>query len=150
MNNSYGKAELGRAFVLRISKGNELISELKRFCKEHEIKSASLNFLGAFSKAKITCINKIEGSKLISEEFEFNEFLEFHGFGTIALQDKEIMPHLHATAATKEGKTFCGHLHYGEIGVIAEIFLQELNAEMNRIPNKEIYGYPVLTMEKDW
>ncbi|MBN2126783.1 MAG: DUF296 domain-containing protein [Candidatus Diapherotrites archaeon] len=150
MKNSFGEASIGRIFVLRISKGNEIITEIKRFCKEHKIMNAWVSGIGGARKAVIKCA-ETANNKIEMNETKLEEALEMKLNGSIAELNNEAIPHIHAVLGKKSGEAFCGHLDSAEVSVVCEILIQELSLnKMLREKNSEIFNYPALTLEKDW
>lgn len=113
-----------RHIVGRVVRGARLQDALVGLAKEHELKAAWLNAMGAFAWIELTEYNQTEHRYEKSHRFERCELLSMQG----NLSEREGVPfwHLHATLSVREDgvdKTYGGHV------VDAEVFALELRID---------------------
>ncbi len=112
-------------YVIKISRGEEIVEELINFCGEEEIDSAVFYGIGACSTAEIAFYNI---DKKEYEPREINEEMEIVSLiGNIAMLDDEHIVHAHIVLSDREMKAFGGHLNRAVISGACEIFLTELD-----------------------
>lgn len=129
-----------RTFVLRLDRGDEVISTLNRFCKENNIKGGIVYGIGAMSKAKFYAVTN-------SDEFEvnkneINEPMEIvSAIGDIST-NKDIkniklqtpIVHIHACVEVNGEREKAGHLLEGIIAYTGEFYI----LETNEIPKRKM------------
>ena len=128
-------------FVLRIDKGEEVISTLKEFCRDKRIELAEVTGIGAASLVEIGLFN------VNTKEYktkEFNGMFEITSLvGNITRKDEEPYLHIHINFSDEEGNAFGGHLVKVNISatceiIISEIIADEINGNVGRKFNDEI------------
>ena len=129
----------GGQFVLRLDPGEEVISDIGRFCKENEIGSGIVTGIGVLRKAKLSYFDPEQG--------EFNH-RKIGLLGNISVMDGEIYPHLHVTLSDANFNVIGGHLSSGEIGITGEIFIEPFGPNLERIHYQET-GHRLLVFEGD-
>jgi len=131
----------GNQFILRLDRGDEVVSLLKKFCQEEKIDSGFFYGLGACKSLKLSFYD-LRLKKYI--EKEFNQDLEIANLvGNISQSGEELVVHMHGTFSDKEFKTFAGHVVAVEVGVTCEIFVTKFNHFVVRKFNPEV-GIKVL------
>jgi predicted DNA-binding protein with PD1-like motif len=105
-----------RHIVGRIARGRGLQESLLGLAKEHGLRTAWLNAMGAFEWIELTEYNQAERRYEKAHRFERCELLSMQG----NLSEREGVPfwHLHATLSVRENghdKTYGGHVVDGEV-----------------------------------
>ena len=123
--------------VIRIEKGEELISSLTNFCKEQGIKGGVINScIGATDRVKLGFYdseNKVYKYKEFTEDYEL-----LTATGNITLVDNEPFPHIHVILGDENYQTYGGHLISAEINVTCEIYLSPLNGKIERYHDEDL------------
>ena len=123
---------IDNGFLVRLDKGEEIISTLVEFCKKEKIGFALVSGIGAFSKAKLAVFDT---KKKEYVEREFVGDLEFASLsGNITIADGKVKPHLHVCIAGNDFLARAGHLVSAEVSVTCEIIL---NVSEGRIERKK-------------
>ncbi|EOD01176.1 PPC domain-containing DNA-binding protein [Caldisalinibacter kiritimatiensis] len=122
-------------YVVRIDKGEEVVESLKKFCKEENIRLASVTAIGAADKI-ILGLFKSDEKKYYSKEYEGD--YEITGLnGNISTMDGEVYIHLHITIAGEDNTAIGGHLNSAVISGTCEMFVDVLAGEADRIYDEE-------------
>lgn len=130
---NYKKFE--NTIALRLNIGDEIISSLTELCEKENIRFAQVNGIGATKKVTVGTFNtetKQYHSNTYTEIMELVSLL-----GNLSVKDGKPYIHLHACLADENGHTFGGHLNEAVIGVTAEIFVNMVDGEMERLPQEE-------------
>ena len=123
-------------YVIRIDKGEEVLSKITELCKNLDIKCGSVVGLGAASYVKIGLFNTIEKkyhSKEYSGPMEITSLI-----GNISRMDNEVYLHFHINLCDDAMNVIGGHLNECIIGTTCELVLTELDGNVNREFNQEI------------
>ncbi len=123
-------------YLVRIDKGEEVISALTEFCKEQNIQNATITALGAVEH--ISC-----GYYAVSEKKYY--FKEYNGLfevlnatGNVILKDGSPFVHLHATFSDTDNHAFGGHVESMRVGVVLEVVISPLPSSISRIVDEDI------------
>jgi uncharacterized protein len=123
-------------YVLRLNRGEEVISTLKNFCKKESVLSASFTGIGAVNKVKLGWYD-VENKEY--EKKEFQEKLEIISLiGNVAKMNEEIIVHTHGTFGTREFKTLSGHIDEMIVSATCEIILEKFEKPIERERSEEI------------
>ncbi len=123
---SFGVKEI---HVIRIDRGEEVVSSIVRACAERGIKAAVLTGLGLLSKAKLAVFNP---EKEEYETFDVGTPMELASLtGNVSLKDERPFAHIHVVLGNREG-TAAGHLVEGYVGGTCEVAIIELEGELRR------------------
>lgn len=135
MAGRFWEAQAGRAFVGRLSTGDDLVAELEAFCAEREIRAAWVSVVGAVSRAAFAYYDQHERRYL---EMSSDTHHELAGFvGNISLKDGAPFLHAHATLSDRRGNTVGGHLLRGCEVWVAEVTIREMTGvELSRTPDE--------------
>lgn len=123
-------------YVIRLDKGQEIMSVLKQFCKDKNITAGTIQGIGAGENLNIGFFNtktKQYEVKNIKDCVEITSLL-----GNITIKDNEPFIHLHITTADSFHSVSGGHLLSGEIALTGEIFLKPLNTKIKRVFDPEM------------
>lgn len=111
----------GKAFVLRLEKGEKVAESLSRFCKENKISGAHFCGVGAASRADIAYYS-LEDFSYHPKIFE-GEFEVLNVTGNVSLIDGRHFVHAHITLSDTKFHAFGGHLNEAVVGPTLEVFL---------------------------
>ena len=127
---------IGGNFCIRIDKGEEIISNIKSFCKVNKIKSGLISGLGSVSNAELGLYD-IENKVYLKKEM--NGIFEIASMnGNISQMDGQPYLHIHAVLSDADCKTYGGHFARGIVGATCEIIITPFNGAVDRFYNDEI------------
>ena len=95
-------------YVIRLNKGEEVISSLKELCKNEDIKLAEITGLGAANLVEIGVFNvntKEYNTKIFEGMFEITSLV-----GNATRKDGEVYLHIHINFGDEDGIVKGGHL----------------------------------------
>ena len=105
--------------VVRLNRGEEILTELKKICEAENVKLARLYALGATDHFVVGAYS-VEEQKYYKNEF--NGTFEITNLtGNITTMNGEYYAHLHITCADEKSKCFGGHLNECRISATLEI-----------------------------
>lgn len=128
-------------YILRLDKGEEIISSLKIFCEENKITAGAISGFGVASDITLICFDtetKSPKKQFFKGDFEVTSFL-----GNISHIDNELFIHLHATLVDNQFRAFGGHFAEGIIGLTGEFFIQSIDTKIDRIKDENL-GFHIL------
>lgn len=123
-------------YVVRLNKGEEIISELKELCKNENIKLAEITGLGASNLVEIGVFNpetKEYKTEIFQGMFEITSLI-----GNATRKDGEVYLHLHINFGDETGAVRGGHLVQAKISATGEIIVRKIEGEVGRKLNDEI------------
>jgi len=123
------------SYIIRLDKGEEIISTIKGYCKKNEIFGAWFSGLGAVSSAVLSFYD-LKNKKFVTEKFS-NDLELISLSGNIGISDKEIIVHAHALLSNEKMATFGGHLKSATVSATCEIKLDILDIDLKRKYDKE-------------
>jgi len=125
----------GDVYILRLEIGEEIITQLKKFCVELGIESGKVNGIGVVNSAKISYFDLASMDYLHKELTGNMEMTSL--MGNISLMEDEPLPHLHVTLADDKFHLFGGHLTSAEIGVTGELTVEPFIGVLERKISQE-------------
>lgn len=118
-----------KVHILRVDRGEEVVSSIVRACDELGIRSAVLSGLGLLSKTRLAVFNPDEERY---ETFDINTPMELASLtGNVSLKDGKPFAHIHVVLGS-QGRTAAGHLVEGYVGGTCEIAVIEMDGELRR------------------
>ncbi|MDK2372552.1 MAG: DUF296 domain-containing protein [Candidatus Korarchaeota archaeon] len=118
-----------KVHVIRVDRGEEVVSSVIKACSEAGIGGAVLSGLGLLSKAKLAVFNP---EKEEYETFDVDTPMELASLaGNVSLREGKPFAHIHVVLGNKE-RTVAGHLVEGYVGGTCEIAIIELEGELKR------------------
>jgi predicted DNA-binding protein with PD1-like motif len=144
---------MGRTFALAFDDGDDLLTELDRFCTDMGIRQAIIPmFLGGFRKVGLV---GTQGPLADPEAPVWEETVlhtvEAVGAATLAWspESDSLAPHIHVAVGRKdlEAAGSVSHLKWAEVQFIQEMFLQEVVSPRMLRPECGPHGVPTLTFE---
>jgi predicted DNA-binding protein with PD1-like motif len=127
----------GRHILVRIDRGEELVSSLTRLCAEHGIGCASLHSgIGAVRDAQVAYYDVQHGTYT---KRAIREVCELVGLsGNVALVDGKPFIHAHVALAKGDLEVLGGHLDAAVVAVTAEVFLDVWEQPISREPDPDL------------
>ncbi len=120
----------GSLYIVRIDRGEEVISSLTEFCKKEKILSGQITGLGATDKVVIGLYSVATGeyrkTKLIGE-MEITSLI-----GNISSKDGEPYLHIHINVCNPEMQIFGGHLNECHISATCELVVTPGDKKIER------------------
>ena len=121
-------------YVIRMDRGEEVMSTLTEFCQREGIRLGSVSAIGAADRATICVYDVVE--KVYSKQ-TFNEPMEVTSLvGTVSSKDGQVHLHLHVTLADAQLNARGGHLNKLVISGTCEMFLRTLPGQITRQPDE--------------
>ncbi len=119
--------------VFRVKPGQELLSEIARYCHEHSISSGVvLGIIGSLRSARLNFLMELPGKY---ESVDYAGPLEIVcAQGSVALKDDSPIIHIHIQLS---GQDTCrgGHLAEAAVFSTAEVTIGELDYQLHRQPD---------------
>ena len=124
------------AYLVRLNRGEELVSTLKQFCATNNIKLGQISGVGATDKFEIGLFNPTT-KKYQAKVFEFpTEITSLTG--NISTMNGETYLHLHGCFSDESFQTLGGHLNSAVISATAEIIILKFNDQIDRYFDENI------------
>jgi predicted DNA-binding protein with PD1-like motif len=119
-----------KVHVFRVKPGEELASEITRYCRQNGICSGVVvGIIGSVESAKLNFLKELPG-KYVTEKYQGP--LEIVGAqGSVTLKNGELIAHVH-TQLSDANRGFGGHLVEAKIFSTAEVVLAELDFQLRR------------------
>ena len=128
--------KFGDTYVVRLDRGEEIVTQLKALAAQEHIRLASVQALGAVDDFTVGVYNtetKVYASNHFQGAFEIVSLT-----GTMDTMDGQPYLHLHMSAGDGEGKVFGGHLNRAVISATCEMVIRCIDGEIDRFHSDEI------------
>jgi predicted DNA-binding protein with PD1-like motif len=116
--------------VFRVKPGQELLGEIERYCREHDIPSGVVvGIIGSVKSARLNFLMELPGRY---DSVEYQGPLEIvSAQGSVALKGDSITVHVHIQLS---GQDMCrgGHLAEATVFSTAEVVMGELEYQLRR------------------
>ncbi|NLJ90253.1 MAG: DNA-binding protein [Clostridiales bacterium] len=122
--------------VVRIDKGEEILEELTRICKEEQVKLANVNALGAVGEFTVGLFDTSK-KEYYSRDYK-GEFEIVSLTGSVTSMDGKVYNHIHMSAGDIENKVYGGHLSRAVVSATCEMFIHVVDGEVDRKLNEDI------------
>lgn len=123
--------KINNKWILRLDRGEEIISTIENFSKANNIKCAFISGIGAADKLRLGVFDvkkKAYNLKDFSGDFEITSLM-----GNITVLDEEnVYIHLHANIADIKCNAHAGHVKSAYVSITAELIIDEIDAEVRR------------------
>ena len=117
-------------YVIRIDRGEEVMTVLTDFCQREGIKLGQVSAIGAVDRATI-CVYDVVEKQYFKQTF--NEPMELTALvGTVSSKDGQVHLHLHGTLADANLQARGGHVFKLVISGTCEMFLRTLPGQISR------------------
>jgi predicted DNA-binding protein with PD1-like motif len=116
----------------RLRKGEDLVAELTRVCRENNITRGSIQVIGAMERA---CLGYYHQDTRKYENHTIDSHVEIlAGLGNVSTLDGEIFVHLHLTLGDAQCRSMGGHAMEGNIIFAAEAVITQIPGDaLNRV-----------------
>lgn len=121
----------GNTVVLRVDRGEEIVSTVKEVCIKERISCAEVSGIGAVDRA-VVGLYRVAEKKYCSNTFEGEREMTSL-LGNITRKDGETYLHFHASFAGADGHSVGGHLSEAVVSGTAEIFIRILPVAVGRV-----------------
>lgn len=124
------------SYVVRLNRGEEVITSLKELCDKEDIKLAEITGLGASNLVEIGVFNvntKEYNTKVFEGMFEITSLV-----GNATRKDGDVYLHIHINFGDENGIVMGGHLVRSNISATSEIIVRKINGEVGRKLSEEI------------
>ena len=124
------------SYVVRLNKGEEVISSLKQLCNEEDIRLGEITGLGASNLVEIGVFNvntKEYKTKVFEGMFEITSLV-----GNVTTKDGDVYLHIHINFGDEEGLVKGGQLVRANISATSEIILRVIEGNVGRKLSDEI------------
>lgn len=112
-----------RTFALIFEKGDEVISTLQRFAREHSLTASRFSAIGAFERAML---GYFDWERKDYDRIPVEEQVEVLSLnGDVALDGEEPKVHAHTVLGRRDGSTVGGHLLEATVRPTLEVLLIE-------------------------
>ncbi|NHJ49516.1 MAG: DUF296 domain-containing protein [Asgard group archaeon] len=128
--------EQQKVHLIRLEKGEELLTSVLSYVKEQNILSGFLSGIGALEKGTIGYFD-IKDIKYHHIPFNEVELLSCSGNIARNKDTDEPVAHIHILIGEKDGKSLGGHLVDGIVSVTAEIYLVETRPIVYRTKDED-------------
>ena len=126
----------GKTIVMRIDKGEEVLTQLKAMALKEDIKLASVRALGATNDFTVG-VFKVEEKKYYANHFT-GDFEIVSLTGTISTMNGEYYAHLHMAAGDEQGRVFGGHLNEAIISATCEMVVEVIDGRVERTHDADV------------
>lgn len=134
-----------RTIALILDRGDEVMSSLQRFAKEHSLTASRVSAIGAFESATLGYFNW--DSKQY-ERISIDEQVEVLSLvGDIALDGDEPKVHAHVVLGRRNGQAMGGHLLEARVRPTLELMLVESPAHLRRVCDP-VSGIPLIRIDE--
>lgn len=123
-------------FILRLEKGEEVVTSLQTFCKTHDIQSAYFTGLGSIENP--TLAHYLVTTKKYTEKHVEGVFEVLSLIGNVALFNGEPLIHPHIVLSDEEMHAKGGHLVKAVVSATLEVHLIQLDTPLTKSMHDEI------------
>lgn len=126
----------GNKYFVRIDRGEEIISQLKKLCEQERITLAEVKALGAVDDFNVGLFD-VEEKKYHTNRFQFPaEIVSL--WGTVTTKDGKFYQHIHLSAADSQGHVFGGHLNNARVSATCEMVIEVSEGIIERKFNEDV------------
>ena len=126
-----------KTVVLRLDKGDEIVSAIKTVCEKENVKLGAISGIGGTDNFTIGVFDlkkKQYDEKTFSGAYEITSIV-----GNVNTKDGKHYSHIHVNCSKKGGKTVGGHLISCHISLTAEIFISVLDGTTFKKTEKTVW-----------
>lgn len=126
----------GNTVVLRIDRGEEILTQLRAMAKKERIQLASVRALGAVGSFTVGVFRTGE------KKYHTNQFSGDYEIvsltGTISTLDGAYYAHLHMSAGDGQGRVVGGHLNEAIVSATCEMVVDVIDGRVDRAFDPEV------------
>ena len=123
-------------YLIRLIRGEEINSSIKKFCEKLDIKNAEILGIGSIENptlAHYRVDTKKYKEKTFKGIFEVTSLI-----GNVAIFEGEPLVHAHVTISDDDMRSFGGHLVKGVVSATVEIILEYFDSKHTKSYDEEI------------
>lgn len=128
--------KFGNHYVIRLEKGEEIVTKVKELCEKEDVKLASLSGIGAVNKVTAGLFRTKE-KKYVSKTYKEDMEIVSLG-GNVSCMNGETYLHFHISVANEAGEVRGGHLTEAFISATGELVLTRIEGTVDREYSDEI------------
>ncbi|MBU5681572.1 PPC domain-containing DNA-binding protein [Blautia sp. MSJ-9] len=129
-------SRLQDTLIVRIDKGEEITSQLRKVCEKEDVKLACVEALGAVNDFTVGVFNTAE-KKYHSNRFQ-GAFEIVSLTGTVTTKRGEFYHHLHMSAGDDKGSVYGGHLNCATVSATCEMIIRVIDGCVERRFDPEV------------
>ena len=115
----------GNKYIVRMDRGEEIMSCLEKFCTQERITLAEVKALGAVDDFTVGLFD-VDKKEFHANHFTFPaEIVSL--WGTITTKDGKYYAHIHMSAADEKGRVWGGHLNTARVSATCEMIVYDLS-----------------------
>jgi predicted DNA-binding protein with PD1-like motif len=123
----------GDRYVVKLKRGEEVVSKIKEFADAENITSASISGIGTVNNVGLALYDGTKHHEVdMNEDFEILSLL-----GNITMFNEETTIHMSIGLSDKDYNVKGGHLTYAYVSGTAEIFVDPIEGEITRVYDSE-------------
>ena len=120
----------GSKYFVRIDRGEEIMTTLKKFCEQEKISLAEVKSLGAIDDFNVGLFD-VEEKKYHANHFTFPaEIVSL--WGTVTTMNGNVYLHIHMSAGDSHGHVFGGHLNTARVSATCEMVIDVCEGTVER------------------
>ena len=123
-------------YQVYLEKGESVVDELTKFCKEQKILNGYITGIGAVNNIGLGAYDS-KTSEYIKKTFKNDHELITYQGNIMLLDDKPFI-HAHVTIGNHNMEIFGGHLFSANIAVVGEFIINKVDGNSKRTFNDEI------------
>ena len=128
--------KFGDTYIVRMDRGEEILSTLTELCRQEDIRLAQVDALGAVDHAVVSVYDV--PTKTFYKK-EFNEPMEISNLcGTVSRKEGQVYIHLHATVCDKNLTAHGGHANELRVSATCEMVVRVIPGEVGRRLDEKI------------
>ena len=132
-------------YIVRLDRGDEIISSLTNLCKCEKIRLGSVEAIGAADHVTIGLYD-VTGRQY--HRHTFDEAMEITSLlGNITEKEGEVYLHLHINLCREDMSVIGGHLNECRISATCEMTVRKINGLVGRILDTETTGLNLLKFQ---
>ena len=126
----------GTKYYVRIDRGEEIMSTLKKFCESERITLAEVKALGAVDDFTVGLFD-VKEKKYHSNNFKFDAEITSL-WGTVTTMNGEVYLHIHMSAGDIHGHVWGGHLSRAVVSATCEMIIDVSEGIVERKMNDDV------------
>lgn len=131
-------SQFGDVFVIRLDRGDEIITSVTDFCKKENVKLGYLEGIGASDYAVIGLYD-VTNKKY--HKTEIHGIMEITSLiGNITTKEGEVYLHLHINLCDKTMSVKGGHLNECRVSATSEIIVRKIDGYVGRYHDVNVTG----------
>ena len=128
--------KFGETYLVRMDKGEEILTKLRELSEKEHIRLASVEALGAVNDFTVGVL------RTAAKQYEAHNFTGDHEIvsltGTVSTMNGGFYAHLHMSAGDDQGRVFGGHLNRAVISATCEMVVTLLPGTVDRVRSEDI------------